>query len=156
MNIVRRGNAPLANQFRPMPIEDQIGRIVENMFEDFLSPYSSVARLDAEGAISPRLNLTETDKSFEVEVELPGASKDDIKVAIDNRRVTIEAEEKREDKKEGENLIYAERLVRKFSRTFTLPTDVDDAAAQARFENGILHLTLPKKGAASAKKLTVQ
>ena len=155
MNIVRRNNSPLSNQYRGGPVED-FGRIVENMFEDFFAPYNPLARLDADAVLSPRLNLVETEKTFDVEAELPGVSRENIKVAIDNRRVTIEGEEKREDRKDGENLIYAERLVRKFSRTFSLPADVDDAAAQARFENGILRLTLPKKDAASAKKLNIQ
>jgi HSP20 family protein len=154
MNIIRRGNAP--SPYRASPVEDHIGRIFENMFEDMLAPYGQLARLDQDAAISPRINVAENDKAFEIEAELPGANKEDIKVAIDGRRVTLEAEEKREDRKEGENLIYAERTVRKFSRAFTLPADVDDNAAQARFENGILRLTLPKRDAAGAKKLTVQ
>jgi HSP20 family protein len=153
MNLTRRGNAP--TQYRSNPVEDHIGRLVENMFEDFLAPFNP-ARLDADAAISPRVNLVETEKTFEVEAELPGVTKENIKVAVDNRRVTIEGEEKREDRKEGENLIYAERFARKFSRSFALPTEVDDETAQARFENGILHLSLPKKDAASARKLTIQ
>jgi HSP20 family protein len=154
MNITRRGNAP--GPYRASPVEDHIGRIFENMFEDMLAPYGQLGRLDQEAVISPRINVAESDKAFEIEAELPGAHKEDIKVAIDGRRVTLEAEEKREDRKEGENLIYVERTARKFSRAFTLPADVDDNAAQARFENGILRLTLPKRDAASAKKLTVQ
>jgi HSP20 family protein len=156
MNIVRRNNSPLSGQYRLSPIEDQFGRVFENMIEDFFSPFASSGRLDSDNAISPRLNLSESDKAYEVEVEIPGISKENVKVAIDDRRVTIDAEEKREDVKEGENMIYAERLARKFSRTFSLPSAVDDASAQARVENGVLHLTLPKKDAASAKRLTIQ
>lgn len=155
MNITRRGT-PLSSPYRGSPVEDHIGRIFENMFEDMLAPYSQLARLDSDAATSPRINIAENDKAFEVEAELPGANKEDIKVAIDGRRVTLEAEEKREDRKEGENLIYVERTARKFSRAFTLPADVDDGAAQARFENGILRLTLPKRDAAGAKKLAIQ
>jgi HSP20 family protein len=154
MNITRRSNVP--GSYRASPVEDHIGRIFENMFEDMLAPYGQLARLDQDAVTSPRINVAESDKAFEIEAELPGANKEDIKVAIEGRRVTLEAEEKREDRKEGENLIYVERTAKKFSRAFTLPADVDDNAARARFENGILRLTLPKRDAAAAKKLTVQ
>jgi HSP20 family protein len=156
MNIVRRTNSPLSNLYRPQPMEDQFGRLVENMFEEFFSPYAALTRGDADATVTPRVNVVETDKSFEVDAELPGAQKEDIKVSIDDRRITIEAEAKREERKEGENVIYAERMVSKFSRTFLLPAAVDDAQAQAKFENGVLHLSLPKKDAESAKKITVQ
>lgn len=159
MNIVRRNNSPLAT-YRPASMDDQFDRLVENMFENFLAPfapYSSLSRMDTSAALSPRMNVTETDKSFEVEAELPGVTKEDIKVAIDNRRVSIEAEEKREsEQKEGENLVYAERSFRKFSRNFTLPVEVDDVGAQAKLENGILKLSLPKREPAQAKKLAIQ
>ena len=157
MNIVRR-DSPSRSIYRP--IEDQFGRLVESMFEDFFSPsipFSSLSRGVADDLTSPRLNVVETEKTFEVEAELPGVKKEDIKVAIENRRVTIEGEAKRESvEKEGEHVVYAERSTRKFARSFMLPTDVDDAAAEAKLENGILMLTLPKKESAQVKKLTIQ
>ncbi len=159
MNIIRRNNSPLST-YRPTSFDDPFERLVENVFENFFAPftpYSSLSRLEADTMVSPRLNVVETDKAFVVEAELPGVAKEDIKVAVDNRRVTLEAEAKRETaQKEDENVVYAERSVRKFARSFTLPTDVDDTNAQAKLENGILTLTLPKKEPAQAKKLTIQ
>jgi HSP20 family protein len=158
MTIVRRDHSPLST-YRPSSIDEQFGRIVENMFEDFftpLMPYATFSKHDGDMAVNPRLNIAETDKAFEVEVELPGIAKEDIKVAIDNRRITIEADAKQESaQKEGEHIVYAERVTRKFARSFTLPADVDDAGAQAKLENGILMLTLPKKEAGHAKRLTI-
>ncbi len=159
MNIVRRDNSPLST-YRPTSIDDQFGRLVENMFADFFAPfapYSSLSRRNDADVFSPHLNVVETEKSYEVEAELPGVKKENIKVAIDNRRVSIEGEEKRESaQNEGGNVVYAERSIRKFARNFTLPTEVDEAGAQAKLENGILMLSLPKKQSAQAKKLTVQ
>jgi HSP20 family protein len=159
MNLVRRTGSPLAG-YRPNAIEDQFGRMVENMFEDFFAPAAQAAALSRwpeEGTSSPRLNVTENEKSFQVQAEMPGVKKEDVKVAIDRQRVTIEAETKHEEeKKEGENLVYAERTARKFMRSFMLPTEVDDAGADARLEDGILTLTLPKKQASGAKRLTIQ
>lgn len=160
MNIVRREGSPLST-YRPGSMDDQFGRMFESMFEDFFAPFtpysSLLSRRDGGNVVSPRLNVVETEKTFEVEAELPGVTKEDIKVAIDNRRVSIEGEAKREtERKEGENVVYAERSTRHFARSFTLPVDVDDAGAQAKLENGVLMLSLPKKEASQAKKLTVQ
>jgi HSP20 family protein len=159
MNLIRRNSAPLST-YRPRAIEDQFGRIVENMFEDMLAPFTvggGLSRLAEDGSISPRLNVTETEKSYEIEAEMPGVKKDDVKVSVDNQRVTIEGECKREEEqREGENVLYTERSARRFMRSFVLPTEVDDATAQARMENGVLVLSLPKKQASSAKRLTVQ
>jgi HSP20 family protein len=159
MNLIRRTNSPLS-AYRPSPIEDQFGRMVENLFEDMLAPYAAgtaAPRWAMEGVTTPRLNVIETDKAFEVQAEMPGVKKEDVKVTIENQRVTIEAEAKQEtEQREGEHVVYAERTAQKFLRSFTLPADVDDSAAEARMENGILTLILPKKQGSSAKKLTVQ
>jgi HSP20 family protein len=159
MNLIRRTGSPLA-RYRPAAIEDQFGRMVESMFEDFFAPAAQAAvlsRWPEEGIASPRLNVTETEKSFEVHAEMPGVKKEDVKVAIDNARVTIEAESKhQEEKRDGETVVYAERSARKFVRSFMLPTDVDDSAAEARLEDGVLTLTLPKKLGGAAKRLTIQ
>ncbi len=154
MNISRRDNSPLSS-YRPS-LDDQFGRLVENMFEDFLIPYASAGRLDAT-TFSPRLNVLETDRTFEIELEMPGVEKKNVKVAIDNRNVSVEGEAKRESaQKEGEHIVYGERSTRKYARSFSLPVEVEDAGAKARLENGILMLSLPKKLSAQPKKLTVQ
>jgi HSP20 family protein len=147
-------------RYRPATMEDQFGRMVESMFEDFFAPAAqaaALARLSDEGVISPRINIIETDKAYQVQAELPGVKKEDVKVAIESQRVTIEAETKHEEeKKEGENVVYAERTARKFMRSFLLPTEVDESTADAKLEDGVLTLTLPKKQASAAKRLTVQ
>lgn len=87
----------------------------------------------------------------------PAHEKEDVKVSVDNRRITIEGEPKRESaEKEGENFVYAERSTRRFARSFTLPADVDDNGAKAKLEDGVLMLSLPKKESTQAKKLTIQ
>ncbi|TCS38396.1 heat shock protein Hsp20 [Paucimonas lemoignei] len=157
MNLVRRENSPLSFY---RPIEDRFERMFENMFQDFFSPFIAQSALSGgEGGdiVSPRLNVKETDKTYEIEVEIPGVKKEDVKVAVDNQRISIEGEVKRESaQKEGENIVYAERSIKKFARSVMLPVEVDDAGAQAKLENGVLMLTLPKKVTAQPKKLTIQ
>ncbi|MDP3669561.1 MAG: Hsp20/alpha crystallin family protein [Telluria sp.] len=159
MDLIRRANAPLTG-YRPGMIEDQFGRMVENMFEDFFAPLSAaspLSRISGEGIASPRLDVSETEKSFEVHADMPGVKKEDVKVSIDKQRVTIEGECKQEtEQREGERVVCSERSARKFMRSFLLPTDVDDTTAQAHLENGVLTLSLPKKQGTEAKKLTIQ
>jgi HSP20 family protein len=160
MNIIRRTPSAVSN-YRPPSIDEQFGRLVENMFDDFFTPFaplSNWSRMNSEGVHSPRINVVETDKSFEIEAELPGVKKEDIKVSVDNQRVTIEAETRQETQQpgDGENVVYAERSARKYLRSFVLPTDVDDDKSQARLENGVLTMSLPKKQDTQAKRLTIQ
>lgn len=159
MNLVRRTGPSLA-MFRPRSAEDQFGRMVESILEDFIAPVAQAAalsRLGEDGTGSPRIDVSESENAYAIKAEMPGVKKEDVKVSIDGPRVTIEAEVKREDeKREGENVVMSERSVRKYLRSFLLPTEVDDSAAAARLEDGILALTLPKKQAAAAKRLTIQ
>ncbi|MES2902020.1 MAG: Hsp20/alpha crystallin family protein [Pseudomonadota bacterium] len=101
--------------------------------------------------------MSESDKSFKVQAELPGLRKEDVKVAIERQRVTIEGESKQEnEQREGENILYSERRASKFLRSFMLPSEVDEASAQARMENGVLSLTLPKKQGSEATRIPIQ
>lgn len=156
MNIARREGSPLST-YRPVSGGSRFGSLAENMLEDFFSqllPYAGQSGQD--GTVGPRLNVSETDKAFEVQAEMPGVKKDELKISIDNRRVSIEADVKEESRQEGESLIYVERTAKRYARSITLPVDIDDTGAQARLEDGLLKLTLPKKEPAQPKKITVQ
>ncbi len=159
MNLIRRTPSALSG-YRPRSMDDQFGRLVENMFEEMFAPFThsgALAQWSNEGVLSPRINVSETDKAFAVQAELPGVNKEDVKVAIEHQRVTIEAEAKREqEQREGENVLYTERSASKFMRSFMLPVEVDEASAEARMENGILTLTLPKKQGNAATRIAIQ
>ena len=157
MNLIRRGSTPLST-YRPGAAADQFGRLVETMFEDFFAPLAQGgSRWFDTNASIPRLDLTESESAYEIQAEMPGVEKDDLKVAIDHERITIEGEcRKANERREGENVVYSERSARKFMRSFTLPSEVDEAAAQARLDNGVLHLTLPKKQGGAARRIDVQ
>ncbi|MGB7480931.1 MAG: Hsp20/alpha crystallin family protein, partial [Burkholderiaceae bacterium] len=115
---------------------------MDNMLEEFLAPWEN----QESGISSPRMNVVENDQAFVVEADMPGVAKEDIKLSVDNRRVSIEGEVKRESsQKDGQNVLHSERLISRFSRSFTLPAEVDENRADARLENGVLILTLPKK-----------
>lgn len=104
-----------------------------------------------------KLDVTEDDKAYHVKAELPGVRKEDIAVEIDGNEVFLSAEVKREsERKEGETVVHSERYYGKQYRSFTLGGDIDRDKAEAKFENGILDLTLPKNGGNAGKKIAVQ
>ena len=156
MNLIRRGNSPLPT-LRGGAMEDQFGRMVENMFQDFFAPLAQGGHWTDDGLAMPRLNVSESDKAFEVQAELPGVKKEDVKVSIDGQRVTIEGEcQQANEQRQGEQVVYSERSTRRYQRSFALPSEVDDTKAEARLENGILMLTLPKRQGSEAKRVTIQ
>ena len=105
---------------------------------------------------SPSLDVAETDGGYNVSIDLPGVAKDDVKITIDGRRVDVSAQtQRKETKKDGERVIYRERSSQSFARSFTLPEEVDQDASQAKLDSGVLSLTLAKKRAAAAKRLTI-
>ena len=101
--------------------------------------------------------MSERNGSYEVRAELPGATKDDIAVEIEGARVSVSAKtNSRSEKKDGAKVIYTERSHESYARSFELPQAVDSTAAVAKFENGVLTLTLPKKDVPQTTRLSVQ
>lgn len=104
-----------------------------------------------------RVDVKETPEAYTLQAEVPGVSKDDIQVNVDGKLVTLRAEIKQQDSQtEGGKLLRSERYYGAVSRSFQLPVDVDNSAAKAKYENGVLQLTLPKKTAAAAQRLTIE
>ncbi|CDG83095.1 Hsp20/alpha crystallin family protein [Janthinobacterium agaricidamnosum] len=128
---------------------------IDDIVRDFFSPLSLRHR---DVAARMRVDISETEQSYQVNAEIPGVSKEDIKVSIDGHRVSISAEvkeERRSDDGAGKS-VRSERIYGQQYRNFTLPQEVDDGAAQARYQDGILELTLPKKAGSGGKQLTIQ
>ena len=104
-----------------------------------------------------RMDVSEQPEAFVVHAEMPGVKKEDIHVQVDGNQVTIAAEVKQEKEvKEGERVLRSERYFGKVSRSFQLAQDIDDTKAAARFNEGVLELTLPKKAATTSKRLTIE
>ena len=104
-----------------------------------------------------RIDVTENDKEFVVHAEIPGVRKEEIQVAIDGNTITLHAEVKQHDKQtEGDRVLRSERYYGAVSRSFQLPVEIDEAGAKAKYENGVLLLTLPKKVSRTPQKLVVE
>jgi len=138
---------------------DPFNVLVDDLFKGFLvRPLAFEGRGEV-GAQLPRakVDVTEKNGAYLVTAELPGVRKEDIHVAIDGSQVTLEAEVKREkEASKDERTLHRERIYGKVVRSFTLPQEVDEAKAEARFKDGVLELTLPKKAAAQRKQVTIQ
>ena len=127
------------------------------MFRRWMKPMTA-AGFDVPGEI--RIDVSENDKGYEVRAEVPGAKKEDIRVSIDGNFVSISTEvrrEKEEEKKaKGERTLVKELYVGGASRGFSLAHEVDEKAAVAKYEDGVLKLSLPKKQEASSRTLKIQ
>lgn len=101
----------------------------------------------------PATDIQETDQAYEVTAELPGVKKEDIRVSLDRGMLTIEAESRQEEKQEDSGrVLRSERRYGKYMRRFALGPGVNDDNVSARFEDGVLHLTIPKQEEAQEKK----
>ncbi len=104
-----------------------------------------------------RVDVCESEQAYTVRAELPGVKKEDINISIDGDQVAISAECKNEKEvKEGERVLRTERFYGKLHRAFQLGQPVDEDSASAKYADGVLELTLPKKAAAQAKRVAIQ
>jgi HSP20 family protein len=111
----------------------------------------------AQAQVQVKVDVREDDAAYIVHADIPGVKKEEISVTIDGNQVAISAEVKRNrEDKQGEKLLHAERFTGKVYRAFSLAQEVDEAQAQARYNDGVLELRLPKKAAVSARKLSIQ
>jgi HSP20 family protein len=143
MTIVKR-NSNLLNNF-PAAFDDFLNR---DIFNWGLTNFSDT------NTTIPAVNIKETADNYEVEVAAPGMSKKDFRVQLEGNMLTISSE-KTNEKEEKNTVRYSSRefSYQSFSRTFTLQKDVvDTERIQARYEDGVLHLSIPKKEQAKQKQ----
>ncbi len=127
-------------------------------FDDLVRGLFRPARgADRNTAAAVRVDVTEHNTGYVVHAEIPGVTKDEIQVAIEGNQVTIGAQIKRlADAQDGTRVLRTERYYGAVYRSFTLPSELDEAASEAKYDNGVLELKLAKKAAAAGRKLTIQ
>jgi HSP20 family protein len=138
---------------------DPFGGIVDDLFKGFfVRPVNYDAGWEARAAGLPRVKVDVAEKNgaYLVTAELPGVKKDDIQITIDGTDVTLTAEVKREtEAATDERTLHTERVFGKVTRSFSLPQELDEERAEAKFRDGLLELTLPKKAAAPRKQISI-
>jgi HSP20 family protein len=126
------------------------------MFDDW--PRFFGRRIDEEGLRGewmPAVDIRETEGTFEVTADLPGFDAKDVDVSVQENTLTIRGERKREEIKENETVHRVEREYGVFERSFSLPRSADAEKIQAKYKDGVLSLTVPKREEARAKPLKI-
>lgn len=129
---------------------------MNDFFPDFFRGIPRALRLPEDLPNDIRIDVTETDKQYEVRAEIPGARKEDIKVHVNHHFVSISAEIKREkEEKQGKRVLLTETYSGMVSRGFTLEHEVDAKEVTAKLEEGVLKLTLPKREGSSGRTIAI-
>lgn len=131
-------------------LQDEVNRL-------FSHSVSSVSGRDEamSGAWLPKVDIYENKEDLVLEAELPGLTRDDFELSFENNTLTLKGERKFEKKDEGDNYHRVERAYGSFTRSFTLPNTVTVDGVTAEFNNGILHVALPKREETKARKIEV-
>lgn len=143
----------MAQLIRNEPFDD----LINNLFQGFLVRPVAAAGGTPAAARPFSVEVSEEDKAYLLHAELPGVARDDIHVSIDANEVTISAEvrNRRDERKDG-RVLRSERYYGKLYRAFQLGDAIDEAAAEAKYADGVLELRLPKKAATTAKRLEIR
>ena len=133
----------------------RLRRDMDDIWSRFFDSPTSL-KTGGEGSFMPLVNLKETDQSIEVTAEVPGLKPEEIEISLAGDLLTLKGEKKeeKEEKKGGYHLV--ERRFGSFSRSFRLPVEVDRKKVEAKYKDGVLHLTLPKGAKESSTKIKVK
>ena len=140
-------------KFNRQPFEQSFNNLIDGLFSENPVSYQNGR---TKGFVP--VNIKETDGTYNIEVVAPGFEKSDFSINLDQNILTIAAEKKTEEKNEKEKQIRTEYKYRSFKRSFTLDEKIDASGIEAKYNNGVLALNLPKKEEvkASAKEITIQ
>lgn len=135
------------------------GGLLDEIFKD-VNPGFYVRPLHGDPLPSPsqmKVDVKETDSGYTVQAEVPGVPKEDIHVSVEGNVVSLRAEVRQLDQQvEGEKVLRSERYFGQVARSFQLPADIDAARAKAKYDNGVLTLTLPKKQGGNAQRVAIE
>lgn len=127
---------------------------INRMFDEIFPPAEpSGLKMNA---WSPSVDIYEQPEALVIEAELPGLSKKDVSVKLENNTLTIQGERKLAHEDKRENYHRIERAYGSFVRSFTLPSNVDTEKINAEFKDGVLHITLPKREEAKPREIEVK
>jgi HSP20 family protein len=137
-------------------------REMNGLFDDVFRGFGAPALANAGAAgvgslLMPQMDVRETENEIRIAVEMPGVAPDEVEIQLDDDVLTIRGEKRIERRDERENAHFTERAYGTFQRVLRLPFKVDPEQVQARFDNGVLTVTLPKpKGQDASRRISVQ
>ncbi|OQX87742.1 molecular chaperone [candidate division KSB1 bacterium 4484_87] len=139
-------------RWRPFGELEQFRSQMDRLFDDF---FGSATESESLTPGFPLVDIKETKDDFVITAEVPGMSKDDIKISLTNNTLTIKGEKKEEKKEDDHNYHRVERRFGSFSRSFTLDAPVEAEKIKAKCKDGILTITLPKKEESKPKEIPI-
>ena len=140
----------MANISRYTPLDDLFNELGNGFW---LKP----AAIPGGEALKMKVDVKEGEKAYTVHAEIPGVKKEDIQVDVNGDQVWIRAEVKKDkEEKKDDKVLHSERYYGMVSRSFSLPVEVDEKGTVAKYQDGVLDLTLPKKSGNGAKRIAVQ
>jgi HSP20 family protein len=140
---------------RPDP-EQELQDMLDRYTRALGQPRAGSQEVIATGDWAPRVDIAETDKAFEIKAEIPEVNKEDVKVTVHNGVLTIRGERKQETEEKGKKFHRVERCYGSFTRSFTLPDNVDEAKISASFKDGVLNIQIQKIEEAKPKSIEVK
>ena len=136
-------------------IEDMFREAFEDFFRSWLAPTARGG--ERKGLrFSPDVDVTETDEDYRVSLELPGLTKDEIDISLEEGALSISGEKKEEEREEKENFVRVERSYGSFSRRIPLPAGVDEGGVEASYKDGILRVRLPKSAETRGRRIEIR
>jgi HSP20 family protein len=105
---------------------------------------------------APRTDMVETADNYEIRLDLPGLSKDDLKINMQERQLTVSGERRHEARNEDDEFVRVERAFGHFHRSFTLPQSIQEDNIEASYENGVLTVTVPKAEESKPRQIAIQ
>jgi HSP20 family protein len=154
----RRSQRPSSFQ----ELQNEMNRMFENFFgggsmmEPWSGSSSSSSMMQQSGRFTPRIDVTENTESVNVTAELPGMNKDDIELFADENGLTLKGEKRVEETQEDEGFYRNERSYGYFRRTIPFPVEVDTDNVEAKFDEGVLRVRVPKTGESKGKRLEIK
>jgi len=130
-------------------------REVDNIFDQFFGRTDGGDR-STSAVWSPSTDLVETNDDFRFHLDVPGMSKEDISINLQNRTLTVNGERASERTDESEEFVRVERAFGTFHRSFTLPSAVDEENIEATYDGGVLTITVPKTEESTRRQIEIQ
>lgn len=139
-----------------LPVLRGFQQEIDSLFDNLFSGRNELL-VNKQGALTPRVDISETEKEFLISVEVPGVEEKDIDIELNAGVLTLRGEKKNEKQEEGRNFYRVERSYGSFQRSFSLPETIEEEGIKAVYGNGVLHLHLPKaeKTKDSSKKIRI-
>lgn len=136
-------------------VRDRFSRFFEDAFNEMLRPYGDTEDVSTR-AWMPAVDIRETDDALELAVELPGMKKEDVSLTLENGVLTISGERTFEGEDKNDAYHRIERSYGKFTRSFTVDRNIDSNKVEANFEDGVLHVALPKAEESKPRRISIK